>query len=230
MLKNFYKKINTINTEEHKMLSMVRKYTSRNSKILDVGCGYGRYLKLLNENGYDILGVEQNLQIVEENKKNGFNCISADEFKNSAAKFDLIIFSHIIEHFAPNELLLFLESYLSKLNNGGHIIIATPLYSNYFYDDFDHIKPYHPLGIQMVFGQNQAQVKYYATHKLNICDLWFRKAPLVSTYHRAKYIKSFKTRVLQLYDTIMTICFKLTGGIIGRKDGWVGVFQKVNNA
>ena len=49
--------------------------------------------------------------------------------------------SHVIEHFAPSDLLVFMDGYIDLLRPGGHLIIATPLMSPYFYDDFDHIKP-----------------------------------------------------------------------------------------
>jgi len=60
--------------------------------------------------------------------------------------------SHIIEHFAPHDLLPFIDSYLHRLQPGGRLIICTPLLTKNFYNDFDHVKPYQPVGIGMVFG------------------------------------------------------------------------------
>lgn len=226
MIKQWYQKFISVDEESKKLLQFVEKFAAFNARMLDIGCGYGRYLHPLQKKGYDILGVEQNQEIVKENLHKGLNCVSVEAFKEQTSSFDILICSHIIEHFAPNDLLSFLDFYLSRLEKGGYLIIATPLYSNYFYDDFDHVKPYHPLGIEMVFGQKQAQVQYYAQHKLKMCDLWFRKSPLISTFHRAKLFKSFMTRPLQMYDFFMCFLYKATGGLIGRKDGWVGVFQK----
>lgn len=226
MLKTWYKKILSKDYEQEKLIQLVQKFASAQTKVLDIGCGYGRYLIPLKQLGYDVLGVEQNSQIVEANKSKGLNCITVDAFKETTSKFDMLICSHIIEHFNPQDLFVFLDFYLSKLNPGGYIIFATPLYTDYFYDDFDHVKPYHPLGLQMVFGGNKAQVQYYSEHKLDLRDIWFRKSPYFSTFHRAKYITSLKTRMIQLYDLAMALLFRLTVGFMGRKDGWVGVFQK----
>lgn len=218
----------TTDFEKKKLLSFVKKYVNPKARVLDVGCGYGRYLIPLQEMGLDVLGVEQNSDILRANEKRGLPCISAAAFEKSSACYDVIILSHIIEHFAPDELFSFLNFYLSRLAKGGYLIIATPLYSAYFYDDFDHIKPYHPLGLQMIFGGKQAQVQYTSDHQMTLLDIWFRKGPLVSIFYRAKYFKNYKTKILQCYDFLMLILFKISVGWIGRKDGWVGVFQKVS--
>lgn len=227
MFKNWYLKLLFPEKEKAKLLALVKKFAKPGARILDIGCGYGRYIKPLNAMGYDILGVEQNNEIVKENCKKGLSCINVEGFKKITANFDVLILSHIIEHFTPSELLPFLDFYLSKLETDGYVIIATPLYSSYFYDDFDHVKPYHPLGLQMVFGNNQAQVQYYSVNKLVLRDLWFRKSPLLSGLHRAKFLKSSMTRVWRVYDLLMSIIYKLSFGFIGKKDGWVGVFQKL---
>ncbi len=226
MIKRWYQKIISLDAEVNKLLHFVEKFAQRNARVLDVGCGYGRYLVPLKKKGFDVLGVDKNPKIIKENVEKGINCISLETFSEATSTFDIIICSHIIEHFCPEELLTFLNFYLSRLEKGGYLIIATPLYSDYFYDDFDHVKPYHPLGLQMVFGQQQAQVQYYSTHKLEMKDIWFRKSPFISTFHRAKLFKSAMTRALQMYDLLMCLLYWGSFRLIGRKDGWVGVFQK----
>jgi hypothetical protein len=46
--------------------------------------------------------------------------------------------------------------YLDRINPGRHLIIATPIMMKYPYQDFDHIRPYDLLGIEMVFGATGA--------------------------------------------------------------------------
>ena len=43
--------------------------------------------------------------------------------------------------FPPGELLEFLDRWLDQLEDGGELVVATPLMSVHFYDDFDHVKP-----------------------------------------------------------------------------------------
>ena len=226
MLKEWYQKIINPDYEQEKLLNFVHQFIQPKAKIVDIGCGYGRYLIPLKQAGYDVVGIEQNQHIVQHNVAQGLNCLTPDDFKQDNRKFDAIICSHIIEHFTPNDLFVFLNEHLAKLKENGYLFIATPLYSDHFYDDFDHVKPYHPLGLQMVFGKQKAQVQYYSNHHLTLQDIWFRKSPYFVSFHRAKYFKSCLSRSLQCYDLLLAILYRASGGWLGKKDGWVGVFQK----
>jgi 2-polyprenyl-3-methyl-5-hydroxy-6-metoxy-1,4-benzoquinol methylase len=227
--KKLYQNLILPDYETEQVLMLIQQNLKKNDFILDVGCGNARYLSLLKQKAYTVEGVEKNIDIVNQNKKNGFTCYTPEEFELSNKKYKLIILSHIIEHFSPDDLLKFLNYYLTRLETNGYIIIATPLHSPYFYDDFDHVKPYHPLGIEMVFGKNRAQVQYQSDHKLELKDIWYRKSPFLSTHQKSKYIKSFfSTRFYQLYDFISAMIYHLSFGVVGRKDGWVGLYVKVS--
>lgn len=197
-----------------------------NARILDVACGYGRYLRQLQNAKYHVLGVEINSEIANKNRSNGLNCITVEEFKTNDEQFDLIIMSHIIEHFTPQALKDFLEFYLDRLKIGGHLIIATPLMSAYFYDDFDHIKPYQPTGIISVFGQSKAQVQYYSKNRLQLCDLWFRRGFYKFTHCRGLYLKTSMTWPLRIINFLGAFLYRISFGLAGHVDGWVGVFKK----
>ena len=195
-------------------------------RLLDVACGYGRYLKLLQDAKYDVLGVEINAEIVDKNRNNGLNCVTVDEFKSSDEQFDLIIMSHIIEHFEPQALKDFLDFYLDRLKIDGYLIIATPLMSDYFYDDFDHVKPYQPAGVISVFGRSGAQVQYYSKNHLQLCDLWFRRGFYKFAHFRSNYIKSPLTWPLRMANFLSALVYRASFGLVGQVDGWMGVFKK----
>lgn len=215
--------------EHDKIVRYVKKYCpSSNSKLLDVGCGEGRYLRSLTNLGYDVLGVEQNEVIVNRNKLAGLNCVTVDDFLRNKKEFDLILMSHVVEHFEPNSLKDFLESYLKRLRTGGVLIIATPLMNPRFYDDFDHIKPYSPVGIMMVFGSEVSQVQYYSSEKIRLLDVWFRSSYFRFSNYRARYIPTTAGRIYFLIEIVSALLWRLSFGLIGRKDGWVGVFQKIS--
>ncbi len=228
MLKFYLQSLLNIDTERDLILRYIEKCTKRNQTILDVGCGYGRLLKPLVARGYQAEGVEKNAILVAENQRSGLICHDFEMFDRSDKKYHTIILSHIIEHFTPSDLIKFLDYYLSRLEPNGHLVIATPSISDYFYDDFDHIKPYLPTGLLMVFGEKNAQVQYYANHQLKLVDLKFRVSPFSLRKFKSIYIKTRWTPVLQLANAILGGLYLLSGKLIGKKDGWVGVFQNIS--
>lgn len=101
----------------------------------------------LSELGHCVTGVEINQEVVDFNRSKSLNCINPVELKTGAENnFDVVLMSYVIEHFYPDALIKFMDEHLDLLKKNGRFIIATPLFSDYFYDNFDHVKPYHPLG------------------------------------------------------------------------------------
>jgi SAM-dependent methyltransferase len=196
-------------------------------RILDVGCGTGRYLRACASLGFDVTGVDANREIVEANRGAGFRCMSPQDVAQSPEVFDVIIMSHVIEHHTPSSLLRFMDEYLDKLRSGGYLIIATPLLNPHFYTDFDHVKPYDPIGIDMVFGPRAAQVQYQAHNRIQLKDIWFRRSALRIGFARAQYVRTPWTRPVQAIDFVLALLFLATFRLIGRADGWVGIFEKV---
>jgi SAM-dependent methyltransferase len=209
------------------MIAFVSDALCREGKVLDIGCGLGRNLRILRARGIDAIGIEVNPEIVKVGVANGLPCQTVTEFAGDTRTFDVLLMSHIIEHFQPRDLLEFIDGYLDRLRVGGGLVIATPLMSNNFFDDFDHVRPYQPLGLQMVFGGTGAQVQYYARNRLVLRDVWFRRSPWRMNYCRARHVFGAMTRVLQVFDLLAVLAFKLSFGLFGRTDGWVGRFEKI---
>jgi len=230
LLSGIYRKITYVN-KEASVLRAFAEYacgSTMNRRILDVGCGYGRNIKMLGAAGFDVLGVDVNEHIVNANRAAGLQCMTTADFLRSDEIFDLVVMSHVIEHFEPADLVVFIDGYLDRLRPGGHLLIATPLYSSNFFDDFDHIRPYQPIGLMMVFGRDQAQVQYYARNQIELRDIWFRRSPWRWNFVRSRYMTSPLTRFLQLTEFASAIVFRVSFGLFGRPDGWVGLFRKLS--
>lgn len=228
MLKKLYRKITRYSLEENKLLEFLDEYTNEKN-ILDVGCGYGRILRLLKSNNYNVLGVEINPKIVKSCLSDGLECVNVNEFYNGVIakkEWDAIIMFHIIEHLSPEQCYEFIDEYLDKLKLNGVLIIATPLMTPYFYEDFDHIKPYLPVGIQMVFGLDNAQVQFRSRNKLELIDLWYKRYFYRVVNQRFYYFPTFKI-IIPIMNFTFALLFKISLGMIGRKDGWIGVFRKI---
>ena len=98
---------------------------------------------MLKKMGFvNVKGIDINTKLVQKASSFGVAAFTIDEKKNWDQKYDLLIFSHIIEHFQYKELKQFLEDYLIFSINRSKIIISTPTYNKSFYYDFDHVKPY----------------------------------------------------------------------------------------
>lgn len=214
--------------EFHKVTSLVHRYAPKDGKILDVGCGYGRYLKPLSKKYKETFGVEVNTHIVNELRKEGLKAYTPKEFAKNTDEFDIIIMSHIIEHFSPTDLLNMMDSYLDKLKTGGHLIIATPVLTEKFYIDFDHVRPYYPQSIEEVFSVSNEQVQYYSRNKLETSHVAYRRSRLQITnstlLFNNKHTKAFITGL----NLFFAILFRISFSLIGYKSGWIGAFKKVS--
>lgn len=153
-------------------------------------------------------------------------CYTSREFTEINKTYDCLLFSHIVEHFSPEELKKFFEFYFKYLKDGGYIIIATPVLWKGFYWDFDHIKMYHPIGINMVFSGEKSQIQYYAKNKLTLIDLYFRRSPYMVHYKKGLYIKNRWSFLWNLFNRIYEVLFDYSFGYIGEVTGWIGVYRK----
>jgi SAM-dependent methyltransferase len=227
-------KILVVKEEEKKIINFIKNLDKeRDKKVLDIGCGYGQKFKKIKELGIYVTGIDINEIIVNENKKNGINCLTVHEFEASNEMYDILLMSHIIEHFQPGDLLSFMDSYLDRLKDDGHLIISTPLNSPYFYDDFDHVRPYQPTGISMVFCDHKSQVQYHSRNRLEMIDIWFRKEPFKLKFFAVLYPKKHSKILLILkvliilINIISTFIFYMSFRLFGRVDGWIGLYRKV---
>jgi len=127
----FHEGIGTRLGENHKAFF---KYFPSNvrGKLLDVGCGDGRFLRHAKEQGFEVWGIDFDKKSVENVKRNlGIDTVfamSLEEFyeyaKEKNLKFDVITFFEVLEHQdKPRE---FLEMVKGLLKEGGYIAGSVP--------------------------------------------------------------------------------------------------------
>ena len=195
--------------------------------ILDVGCGYGEKLVLMRDLGFNrLVGIDVNKDSVDELRKKNFNVYTPEEFdKKNNSKFQLILFSHVVEHFEYRELIAFLENYLSLAEKNSYVIIITPLLTNFFYDNLDHIKPYTPNAFYHLFTDEKHEVQYSSNFRLKLIDIYFRKMPL----HFFKYNRTSYLGKINIPYVIINICFAIlyfiSFKLISRTSGWLGLYK-----
>jgi len=184
----------------------------------------------LNSMGYDnVTGVEKNQAIVDVARENGLNVVAVDEFdldRNQEA-YDVLLMSHIIEHFQYQDLVAFMESYLDCLKPGGLLLIATPLMNSSFYDDFDHVKPYTHISILSVFGGKQSQVQFHSRIKLELVDLVYVRLAYQLKHYRALSMRTRLYRIPRTVNRLLHLIYRLSFRMIGQPKAWIGLFRKV---
>jgi 2-polyprenyl-3-methyl-5-hydroxy-6-metoxy-1,4-benzoquinol methylase len=125
----------------------------KNSAILEIGCGDGKLLSALKDNGFtNVTGMDISAEQVELVKKKGVQAEVDDVFTYLAErenKFDVIIGVDVIEHFTKLEALKLLRLMQSALTTNGMVLLQTPNGEGLFpgqviYGDLTHLCIFSP--------------------------------------------------------------------------------------
>jgi 2-polyprenyl-3-methyl-5-hydroxy-6-metoxy-1,4-benzoquinol methylase len=129
------------------------KYFRGCRKVLDIACGLGSFLELLQEEGnIDCVGVDMDPKVVEYAQGKGLQVINGEaiEFlRNCSEVFDGIYCSHFIEHLPFEEVVDLIEAVSRRMEKGGIFVLVFPnpeslnaqLFS--FWKDPQHVRFYH---------------------------------------------------------------------------------------
>ena len=115
-------------------------------KILDIGCGPKRTMKLFYENGYEVYGadIEKFQESDEEKYEVRYSNFENEKLNYNNDYFDFIFCKSVIEHL-HNTKNIFNEAF-RVLKPGGSIIMLTPswrhTYWGPFYIDSTHVTPF----------------------------------------------------------------------------------------
>ena len=123
-------------------------------EVLDIGCGRGEFMALLQQGGRRPLGLDLSDSMLEEARARGLACVKADalEFltERPLASLDGIFSSQVIEHFDPGYLRRVVAESFRVLRPGAVLLLETinPLslfaLSRIYFLDPTHQRPLHP--------------------------------------------------------------------------------------
>ena len=122
--------------------------------VLDVGCGRGEFIDLLNARGVPARGIDLNHEMAEVCRARGLKVEEADAVGYLSTLPDAslrgLFAAQVVEHLEPSYLLRFLELAVVKLQPGGRIVLETlnPACWVAFFEsyirDITHQWPLHP--------------------------------------------------------------------------------------
>ena len=122
----------TSNERNEFIIKIVQQLTNKKSEIIDVGCGSGALLRILNKAGFKNLTAIEPARKCIDNIKKELNidvyCGVIDTFETSKL-FDLVSCLGVLEH--VYNLKEFLLKIYSLMNNSGKLIIAVPDAENF---------------------------------------------------------------------------------------------------
>ena len=166
------------------------KSLPKNSRVLDIGCGDGKYFcrSMLMRDDLYLVGLDKDLYLshIAANQIAGFvraDCNNPLPFKEWS--FDFVHIAHVIEHL-PNPIIL-LSEVLRILRPKGILYLEAPSVSCAFipplglkgtlnfYDDPTHIRPYtreslRRLGLQAGFKEKDMEL-FTARNKVSLLFL-----------------------------------------------------------
>jgi SAM-dependent methyltransferase len=119
------------------ILSLVRRHVSTRSRLLDVGCSFGFFLLEARRAGFDVRGIEPDLQAFESARaalgedvvRHGL--LSPDTAPPGSA--DVICTLDVIEHIPPEEHEAFARQLAQTLSPGGIWVIKVPTTEGLYY-------------------------------------------------------------------------------------------------
>ena len=111
--------------------AIIRRFQA-NGKLLDVGTGDGRFLRICRDLGYDVVGSEVSKAGASYSNKEGFDIkigqITDIELPHES--FDVVTIWHVLEHVPEPRAVL--HKVYSLLRPGGILAVAVPNEENFF--------------------------------------------------------------------------------------------------
>jgi 2-polyprenyl-3-methyl-5-hydroxy-6-metoxy-1,4-benzoquinol methylase len=139
--------------------------------VLDIGCGRGELVGLLNESGVNARGIDADADMVAYAQGEGLDVQQADLVAYLETLDDAtlggIFMGQVVEHLPPSVLVRTLELCAAKLRPGGVLIAETinplsPLALRNYYADLTHAQPLVPETLELLarqVGFAQAEIR-----------------------------------------------------------------------
>ena len=152
--------------------TLLKRFSSDDYKIIDIGCGRGEFIELLQSEGISVKGIDINRKMVALCRERGLDAEAVDAMeyltKMDNESIAGVIACQFIEHLSPSEVHALLYLLFQKLKKGGCAVFETinpeSLFAmKWFYLDLTHEKPIHPEALRFLMesvGFRDIEIKY----------------------------------------------------------------------
>ena len=174
-------------------------YFNKCRRVVDLGCGRGEFLELLQENDVAGIGVDLNSDAITACHAKSIEARQTDIFDFLSGQpdetFDGIFCAHVVEHLAPESLPVLVNLAARKLPPGGVFAIETPnpgclaIFAGDFYLDPTHQRPVPSR--QLDFYLREAGFGEIETHELNPAAEVF---PELAAMDESEALRGFRRR------------------------------------
>ena len=202
-------------------LKLINSFQTSSKNILDVGAGTGDFLKVCQDNSWNVFGTEPDLGARTIALKKGV-ILKEELSKIAHIKFDVITLWHVLEHVEN------LQEYISTLKNllsdSGKLIIAVPNYKSYdanyykeFWAAFDvprHLWHFSQTSISKLFLTVNLKVEKILPMKFDAYYVSLlsekyksqKKKPIAAFYRG--FLSNFKARRTNEYSSLIYVLKK----------------------
>lgn len=114
------------------ILDLLAKRHSAGSRLVELGCADGLFLKMATERGYTVLGIEPNTKMMNGNPfaqpiRQGF----FPDVLDAGDRFDIIALNCVFEHVPDVDALI--EAFKRHLAPGGSVMVNVPVSSGFMF-------------------------------------------------------------------------------------------------
>ena len=198
------------NIAKNNKINLIENLNTKNKTILDIGCGTGSFLGMIQDKNWGVCGIEPNekarkiaisnysVQVFDENKLNILP-------KNS---FSIITMWHVMEH--VHNLKQRTIDIQNLLEPGGYALIAVPNHTswdaNYYgkywaaYDVPRHLYHFSPETIKQLF--NQSELKHIKSQPMKFDSFY---VSLLSEKYKKSFLKLFNAFFIGLFSNVTAL-------------------------
>lgn len=206
-----------------KLSKYICRHVGKSDVVLEFGCMYGHLLGELKSLGHKCIGVEIDSGAVSACNAQGISVIrsSVEDFDAQGNQYDLIIMSHVLEHF--HEPAAVLQKVRKMLSAGGKLLLVVPnsdacttrLFGRFwgYWQVPVHLNHFNKSSLTMLLGHHGLRVLHTKYHGADSLFFLSSLANVVRLRSVDMQLSRGKVMIIQLVS-----CFMRYWRAIGNED------------